>query len=86
MSSSTSKSNKFGRKKNTSAPFAAETDVFPLKNIQQLALEPILDAEKAKIWKSHVIVPYSIADITYIFLGPYPNPSVDHEKFKGFFS
>jgi hypothetical protein len=51
-----------------------------------LAPEPELSIEKRKIWQSHVIILYSSVGITYGFLGPFPNPSVNLEKFKKVFA
>lgn len=75
MSTSTSKAGK--SVKNVKVPIAENIDVLPMKNNHAQAPEPNLDAEKAKIWKSQVLIPYTVAGENYAFLGPYPDLSVD---------
>jgi len=59
-----------------------------MKRNQVHAPEPDLDAEKAKIWKSKVLIQYSISGTVCAFLGPYPtsklNPQEVEETFPGY--
>ncbi|KAK2422198.1 hypothetical protein QL285_032751 [Trifolium repens] len=36
-------------------------------------LEPVMNAEKRKIWETHVMFPYSLANKTHAFGGPLPD-------------
>lgn len=54
-------------------PVAANVETFPRKNNQIHTPEPNLYAEKSKIWKSQVLISYSVFDTIYAFLGPYPD-------------
>jgi len=61
-------------------PLAASVDTFPRSNNQIHAPGPDLDAEKTKIWKSRVLISYSVRGIVHAFLGPYPDSKLDPEK------
>jgi len=69
-------------------PFAATLEALILKNNQAYASEPDLDAEKAKIWQSQVLILYSVSGTVYAFLGPYPDPKLKtpelEENFLGY--
>jgi len=86
MASTSSKA--IGSTKGKEIPLAATIEDLPLKNNQINASEPDLDAEKAKIWQSHVLIPYSVSDTVYAFLGPYPDPELKtpelEESFHGY--
>lgn len=59
---------------------AASVEAFPRRNNQIYALEPDLDAKKTKIWKSHVLIPYSVSGTVHAFLGPFAYSKLDPEK------
>jgi len=62
--------------------FDATVKALPLKNNQTYAPEPDLDAEKAKIWQSQVLILYSVSDTVYAFLGPYPDPKLKTQNLR----
>jgi hypothetical protein len=60
-----------GSVKGEEIPLAATFDTLILKNNQAYALEPDLDAEKAKIRQSQVMISCSVSGTVYAFIGPY---------------
>jgi len=58
-----------GSTKSKEVPFAATVETLPLKDNQIHVPEPDLDAEKAKIWQSQVLIPYFVSSTVYAFLG-----------------
>lgn len=61
-------------------PLATNVKAFPRKNNQIHAPEPYLDAEKVKIWKSQILIPYSVSGNVYTFLRPYPDTTLDPKR------
>jgi len=41
-----------------------------------------MEVDEAKIFKSHILIPYSILDVVYAFLGPFPNSSADTKQIR----
>lgn len=75
-----------GSTKGKEFPFSTSVEAFLMKNNQSYAPKPDLDAEKAKIQKSHVLIPYSIFGTVYAFLGPYQDPKLKPQEVKEVFS
>lgn len=48
--------------------------------------EPLLQEEKAVIWKSQVLIPFTICEITHAFSGPFPDINTNMAKVSEFFS
>jgi len=69
-----------GSTKGKEIPLATTVEAFPLKDNQTYASEPDLDAEKAKIWQSQVLIPYYVSDTVYSFLGPLPRSQTENSR------
>jgi len=59
---------------------AGNVEAFLVKNNQVHAPELGLDAEKAKIWKSQVLISYSVSDTVYAFLEPYLDSKLNSKE------
>lgn len=47
--------------------------------------EPSLEEEKALIWKSHVMIPFTISDNVHVFMRLLPDSFVESKKVKELF-
>jgi len=63
----------------------ARLDVPLQKGNQSFTPDPSIEVKHAKIWNSHVLVPFSISNNMHAFLGPFPKLFHEHQKGKGSF-
>ncbi|AES97623.1 hypothetical protein MTR_5g057070 [Medicago truncatula] len=65
---------------------SCKTGYVPLqKRNQSFALNPSMEVEHAKIWNSHVLIPFSISNNMHVFLVPFPDSSINTKKVNALF-
>lgn len=63
----------------------ARVDVPLQKENQSFTPDPLMDVKHAKIWNSHVLIPFSISNNMHMFLGPFPDSSINTKKVNDLF-
>jgi len=63
----------------------ARLDVPLHKGNQSFTPDPSMEVEEAKIWNSHVLIPFSISNNVHAFLVPFRDSSMNTKKVKDIF-
>lgn len=66
-------------------PLAEAVNVLIQVGNQVYVPEPPMEKEKALIWKSHVLISFSVSDEMHAFLGPLPDPNSNADKVREIF-